>query len=64
MDWESGEKIDLSAFVDEDGADLIESAPTDEITGDSHFTIDLTDEGGGTITILGVTDLGSDPFIL
>ena len=64
MDWESGEKIDLSAFVDEDGTDLITDAPTSTELVDGNYVIDLSASGGGTITVLGVTTLTADDFIL
>ena len=63
MDWESGEKIDLSAFVDEDGTDLITDTPT-RTEVDGNYVIDLTESGGGTITVLGVTTVPDDDFIL
>ena len=65
MDWEAGEKIDLSAFVDEDGAALFAAAPNGEADGD-NYVIDLTGvDGGGTITLLGVTTApAGDDFIL
>ena len=67
MDFTSGtDKIDLSAFTDADGNALITSAPPDSTMGDDNHVIDLTEHGGGTITVLGVGDdsaLGAGDFI-
>ena len=64
MDFTSGtDKIDLSAFVGEDGSALFSSAPSDSISGDDNYTIDLTGSDGGTITLLGITTVTNDDFI-
>ena len=57
MDFTSGtDKIDLSAFVDENGIALLSASDVDDITpqNDGIYVIDLTEDGGGIITLLGV----------
>ena len=52
MDFTSGDMIDLSAFVNEDGIAQFSAAPDDATTGDDNYVIDLSEFGGGTITVL------------
>ncbi|MCY4363833.1 MAG: hypothetical protein OXE42_16905, partial [Gammaproteobacteria bacterium] len=65
MDFDSGEKIDLRAFTNDAGGPLVLS----DITGDNpvvdgNYVIDLSNFGGGTITVLGVTsDATESDFI-
>ena len=60
MDFTSGDMIDLSAFTDAGGNPLDISDIPDETTGDDNYVIDLSEFGGGTITVLDVTTLGGD----
>ena len=60
MDFTSGDMIDLSAFTDANGNPLEISDIPDENTGDDNYVIDLSEFGGGTITVLDVTTLGGD----
>ena len=60
MDFTSGDMIDLSAFTDTNGNPLTMSDIRDETTGDDNYVIDLSDFGGGTITVLDVTTLDGD----
>ena len=63
MDFTSGDRIDLSAFDNADGSDFFTSAPGAQ-DGD-NYVINLPEAfGGGTITILGVTSLANDDFML
>ena len=65
MDFTSGlDKIDLSAFTNEDGTALFSSA-SGGTDGDGNYVVDLSEHGGGTITVLGVGDsaLGTSDFI-
>ena len=62
MDFTSGlDKIDLSAFTADNGDPLI-TGVTDSTQGDDNYVIDLTEFGGGTITLLGVTTTVDDDF--
>ena len=67
MDFTSGEdKIDLSAFTNDDGTPFFTNtnAPDGDPDGD-NYVITLPEAfGGGTITILGVTSLANDDFML
>ena len=63
MDYTSGEKIDLSAFMNADGTALTAGDVADTTTGDSNYVIDLSDHGGGTITLLGVTTVPEGDFM-
>ena len=63
MDFTSGEDtIDLSAFTNDQG-DRISNVTT-STTDDGNFVIDLSEYGGGMITLLGVTSVnqGDDFF--
>ena len=42
----------------------VDSNVTDSTQGDDNYVIDLTEFGGGTITLLGVTTTDSDDFFL
>ena len=72
MDFTSGvDKIDFRAFVGENGTALFssvsDSTPENNIdTADGNYVIDLTESGGGIITLLGVTtlDTGNDGDII
>ena len=59
MDFTSGtDKIDLSAFTDDQGTALFISGDINDITqNDDNYVIDLSENGGGTITLLGVTSV-------
>ena len=70
MDFTSGvDKIDLSAFTNDQGNALFNADDIDDITtngdSDGNHVIDLTEHGSGTITVLGVGDsaLGDGDFI-
>ena len=66
MDFTSGDMIDLSAFVNDQGNALFDADDIDDITtNDGNHVIDLSEHGGGTITVLGVGDgtLGAGDFI-
>ena len=63
MDFTSGDMIDLSAFTDAGGNPLDISDIPDETTGDDNYVIDLSEFGGGTITVLDVTTLAGGDFI-
>ena len=64
MDFTSAEdKIDLSAFTLENGQQLSLSNVSDSAQGDDNYVIDLSEFGGGTITLLGVTTTVGDDFI-
>ena len=59
MDWQSGDKIDLSAFDNADGSDYFSSAPGSAVDG--NWVIKLPEDfGGGSITILGETTAPTD----
>ena len=55
------DRIDLSAFTN-GGSALTISDVSDAGTSVGNYVIDLTDFGGGMITVLGVTSLGADDF--
>ena len=67
MDFTSdADKIDLSAFADDQGNALFDAGDINDITtNDDNHVIDLSEHGGGTITVLGVGDgtLGAGDFI-
>ena len=63
MDFTSGDMIDLGAFTDAAGDPLDASDIPDSTTGDDNYVIDLSEFGGGTITVLDVTTLADGDFI-
>ena len=67
MDFTSdADKIDLSAFADDQGNALFDADDINDMTtNDDNHVIDLSEHGGGTITVLGVGDsaLGAGDFI-
>ena len=63
MDYTFGtDMIEFKGFTDENGA-AISSLDSDEVNAvDGNYVIDLSDYGGGMITLLGVTADPSDNF--
>ena len=59
MDFTSGDMIDLSAFIMLNGNPFYLGYPRRK-QGDDNYVIDLSEFGGGTITVLDVTTLGGD----
>ena len=63
MDFRRGtDQIELKGFATADGTAL--SSISDSISDDDNYTIDLSDYGGGTITILGVTTLETSDYTI